>query len=196
SNLAEEKLSKEAHEALIKRRRRNAQSAARLRERRKNREQELTTSCSQLEDQIAELEEELKVEKQRAMSDLKRTQNEQNDQDEQSEQVDRSAKRQKISNSNSRIAANPKPGVRYAVDNIDMSDANDGNDDDNDDFPFACKGIRPLRELDQVRLDDLRKKIETLGKLNQQVCVNLGMLRQEIQRISEAIILQKDRQRH
>ncbi|KAJ1876408.1 hypothetical protein LPJ57_004506, partial [Coemansia sp. RSA 486] len=57
------------------------------------------------------------------------------------------------------------------------------------------KRSRPLRELDQVRLDDLKSKIETLGKLNQQVCVNLGVLRQEIQRISQAIISQKDRRR-
>ncbi|KAI8326312.1 hypothetical protein GQ54DRAFT_307549 [Martensiomyces pterosporus] len=181
----------EAHEALIKRRKRNAQSAARLRERRKNREQELSTSCTKLEGQIARLEDELKEEKQRAVSDRKRsmptTQSTANPDSSMSAQEDQQKGR---------------GAKRLRADDVgdDDGDAaqgsdNSGSDKEEEESALLRKSCRPLRELDQVRLDDLRTKIETLGKLNQQVCVNLGMLRQEIQRISEAIISQKDKQR-
>ncbi|KAJ1937305.1 hypothetical protein GGF37_005262, partial [Kickxella alabastrina] len=60
----------DADEALLRRRKRNAQSAARLRERRKTREQELSASCSKLETQISRLQVELEDEKRRAMLEL------------------------------------------------------------------------------------------------------------------------------
>ncbi|KAJ2441402.1 hypothetical protein GGF42_007304, partial [Coemansia sp. RSA 2424] len=133
------------------------------------REFELTSSCTKLESQIARLEDELTDEKRRAKLDFKS-----------------STKRQWL-------AAQTDGEGDFAMGNAE-------EEDDREDGMVLQqrspkKKSRPLRELDQVRLDDLRGKIETLGKLNQKVCVNLGLLRQEIQRISNAIISQKsDRQ--
>ncbi|KAJ1948573.1 hypothetical protein EC988_005121 [Linderina pennispora] len=157
---------REAHEALMKRRKRNAQSAARLRERRKNREQELFSSCQRLESQILQLEEELADEKQRAIKDIRRR------------EPDPAA-------IEDNLQAGGIPETRQEKTNKRQR---------TDDGEAGGKRTRPMRELDQVRLDDLRSKIATLGKLNQQVCVNLGVLRQEIRRISQTIITQKDGQ--
>ncbi|KAJ2777336.1 hypothetical protein GGI15_004539 [Coemansia interrupta] len=151
----------DADDALLKRRKRNAQSAARLRERRRTREQELTTSCTNLETQIHRLQEELQDEKRRAKSD-------------------KSGRASAAEGAEPVAAAAEGKGVKRGF-----------TDSEGDAVMGERKRTRPLRELDQVRLDDLKGKIETLGKLNQQVCVNLGVLRQEIQRISQAIISQK-----
>ncbi|KAJ2111094.1 hypothetical protein IW146_005621 [Coemansia sp. RSA 922] len=177
-------------DALIKRRKRNALSAARLRERRKNREHELTSSCVKLETQIARLQDELTEEKQRAKLDY--TSNK-------TPAVDAEAIAADTATSSS-ASGNRKGTKRQwpAAQTDGEGDFNMGNVGDEDAaerLRNPKKKSRPLRELDQVRLDDLKCKIETLGKLNQQVCVNLGVLRQEIQRISNAIISQKnDRQ--
>ncbi|KAJ2790233.1 hypothetical protein GGI18_001927 [Coemansia linderi] len=188
-------LDKGEDDALTKRRKRNALSAARLRERRKNREFELTNSCTSLESQIARLQEELDEEKQRAKLDYI------------------SKKKPATGSSEGDVAAavpvdsgsSTVSGLRSGTKrqwtaaqtdgegDFTMGNAEDGGGAELTGNPK--KKSRPLRELDQVRLDDLRAKIETLGQLNQQVCVNLGVLRQEIQRISNAIISQKsDRQ--
>ncbi|PIA15147.1 hypothetical protein COEREDRAFT_93376 [Coemansia reversa NRRL 1564] len=173
-------------EALLKRRKRNAQSAARLRERRKNREQELTGSCTKLESKISRLESELNEEKRRAIAEMRGGKS--------------SARFPQESHDPGLLVSTNKHGELYAV-GIKRSHPEDmdvegelhiGNRSTNDvSMEGSSKKVRPLRELDQVRLDDLKMKIENLGALNQQVCVNLGVLRQEIQRIAEAIVSQK-----
>ncbi|KAJ2725541.1 hypothetical protein GGI07_001169 [Coemansia sp. Benny D115] len=156
----DDNLAGDEDDALLKRRKRNAQSAARLRERRKTREQELTSSCTKLESQITRLQDELGDEKRRARMDLKR-----------------GAKRAWSTNMDGEGDAVMAESSTAAA------------------ATASKRRSRPLRELDQVRLDDLKGKIETLGKLNQQVCVNLGVLRQEIQRISRAVVSQSERRR-
>ncbi|KAJ2489151.1 hypothetical protein IWW37_004240 [Coemansia sp. RSA 2050] len=183
-------------DALTKRRKRNALSAARLRERRKNREFELTNSCTKLETQIARLQEELDEEKQRAKLDYTSRKNPatagaEGDVAAAAASVDTGSLSVSGLRSGTKrqwVAARTDGEGGFTMDNAE---------DDGGAEPAGNpkKRSRPLRELDQVRLDDLRVKIETLGQLNQQVCVNLGMLRQEIRRISNAIISQKsDRQ--
>ncbi|KAJ2819192.1 hypothetical protein IWW50_005546, partial [Coemansia erecta] len=178
---------KDADEALIKRRKRNAQSAARLRERRKTRENELSNSCSKLEMQISRLEEDLSEEKQRALAELKGSQD-------RSELSSRGPETEAGSDCPGRSTDSAVAGMKRQRSTLmDCGSDIAMNECDDDANPRAegAKRIRPLRELDQVRLGDLKSKIETLGKLNQQVCVNLGVLRKEIERISEAIILQR-----
>ncbi|KAJ2872106.1 hypothetical protein FB639_004387 [Coemansia asiatica] len=165
----------DADEALLKRRKRNAQSAARLRERRKTREQELTASCASLESQIQRLQEELHDEKKRAKN-------------EKSGKTGVVEERVEMRRSDSRGAKRTLSATTDGEGDSVMVEAAASREG-------SKKRSRPIRELDQVRLDDLKGKIETLGKLNQQVCVNLGVLRQEIQRISQAIISQKDHRR-
>ncbi|KAJ1997892.1 hypothetical protein GGI04_005234 [Coemansia thaxteri] len=189
-------------EALLKRRKRNAQSAARLRERRKTREHELTSSCTKLESQIARLEGELSDEKHRAMLDLQSNKSlaaisnivevgssadvagapieEPNSAGPQSQ----GTKRQWML-----VAPNTDREGDYTMGSPEGETAMNESAAERPRNPR--KKSKPLRELDQDRLDDLRSKIETLGKLNQQVCVNLGMLRQEIKRISNAITLKR-----
>ncbi|KAJ2613431.1 hypothetical protein H4S08_002203 [Coemansia sp. RSA 1365] len=173
-------------EALLKRRKRNAQSAARLRERRKNREQELTGSCTKLESKISRLESELNEEKRRAIAEMRGEKS--------------SARFPQESHDPGLLVSTNKHGELYAVgikrshpEDMDVEGETHIGSRSTNDVPMegSSKKVRPLRELDQVRLDDLKMKIENLGALNQQVCVNLGVLRQEIQRIAEAIVSQK-----
>ncbi|KAJ2576332.1 hypothetical protein GGH95_003657 [Coemansia sp. RSA 1836] len=184
-------------EALIKRRKRNAQSAARLRERRKTREFELTSSCTKLESQIARLEDELTDEKRRAKLDFKSSKSTASDAAASTEAVIATPTESTLSSVSGRRRGTKRQWLAAQTDGEgDFAMGNAEEEDDREDGMALQqrspkKKSRPLRELDQVRLDDLRSKIETLGKLNQKVCVNLGLLRQEIQRISNAIISQK-----
>ncbi|KAJ2630484.1 hypothetical protein H4R22_002632 [Coemansia sp. RSA 1290] len=149
----------EVDEAVLKRRKRNAQSAARLRERRKTRENELNKSCDQLETQITRLEKELAEEKRRATLEFKKEGirlREARESDEASDSACVGSKRQR------------------STADAAMEDA-------------EPKRTRPLRELDQVRLSELKAKIATVGKLNQNICVSLGMLRKEIERLADNI---------
>ncbi|KAJ2683233.1 hypothetical protein GGH99_004437 [Coemansia sp. RSA 1285] len=219
----------EVDDALLKRRKRNAQSAARLRERRKNREQELTQSCTVLMTQISQLETELDEEKRRAMVDLRTNRvaasvstaiAPQPSHEMQTDGADDSisnvggreermvlgsaaaAATASMSKRSTTVLAGTKRQLAGAGDCASAGDlvvaqaevdwaasASTGALVEEDGGPR--KRSRPLRELDRARLCDLKTKIETLGKLNQQVCVNLGVLRQEIHRISQAIIQQK-----
>ncbi|KAJ2083899.1 hypothetical protein H4R24_000429 [Coemansia sp. RSA 988] len=175
-------------EALLKRRKRNAQSAARLRERRKNREHELTGSCTKLESKISRLESELNEEKRRAIAELRGGKSSMH-----FPQDSRAIGVEVTTNEHGELFAS---GIkRPHPEEMDIeNDLQIGNrSTDNVSKEGSSKKVRPLRELDQVRLDDLKLKIENLGTLNQQVCVNLGVLRQEIQRIAEAILSQKKR---
>lgn len=173
-------------EALAKRRKRNAESAARLRERRKTREQDLSASCTKLQSQIVRLEVELTEEKARARSDI----------------VDKSKGKGKDAEGAFNQSENRPHSQDVAVARgaKRLHEAEPMDTDDDSIIPLAdtltsskkqkTTTRRPLRELDQMRLDDLRGKIEKLSKLNQKVYINLGTLRQEIQRISNAIISQ------
>ncbi|KAJ2502093.1 hypothetical protein GGH96_001371 [Coemansia sp. RSA 1972] len=175
---------KDADDALMKRRKRNAQSAARLRERRKNRETELSNSCSKLEMQISRLENELQDEMHRARVEHKGGL----DQAELSSRGDNTETGEGAGKSTESAAVGAKrQRLEEGEDDVDMDKR------DTELWASGSKRIRPLRELDQVRLTDLKNKVGTLGKLNQQVCVNLGHLRQEIQRISEAFFSRNDR---
>ncbi|KAJ1853053.1 hypothetical protein LPJ76_005048 [Coemansia sp. RSA 638] len=177
---------KDADDALMKRRKRNAQSAARLRERRKNRETELSSSCNKLEMQISRLENELQDEKHRARVDRKGGL----DRSELSSRGDNAETGDGAGRSTDSAAVGAKrQRLADGGDDVDM------DEQDTELWASGSKRIRPLRELDQVRLTDLKNKVGTLGKLNQQVCVNLGVLRQEIQRISEAFFSQNGRSR-
>ncbi|KAJ2145690.1 hypothetical protein IW145_002852 [Coemansia sp. RSA 521] len=177
---------KDADDALMKRRKRNAQSAARLRERRKNRESELSSSCSKLEMQISRLENELQDEKHRAFVER----NGGHERPELSSRGDNTEAGEGAGKSTESAAVGAKrQRLIEGGDDVDMDER------DTELWAGGSKRIRPLRELDQVRLTDLKNKVGTLGKLNQQVCVNLGHLRQEIQRISEAFFSRNDRLR-
>ncbi|KAJ2899568.1 hypothetical protein IWW38_000918 [Coemansia aciculifera] len=191
-------------EALIKRRKRNAQSAARLRERRKTREFELTSSCTKLESQIARLEDELTDEKRRAKLDFKA-----NNAAGGGGAVDGAPSTEAVPDTAVSLDADGRRrGTKrqwlagqtdregdFTMGDVEERDAEEGREGGSGGMEAqkspTRKRSRPMRELDQVRLDDLRGKIDMLGKLNQKVCVNLGLLRQEIQRISNAIISQK-----
>ncbi|KAJ2744873.1 hypothetical protein GGI20_002602 [Coemansia sp. BCRC 34301] len=193
-------------EALIKRRKRNAQSAARLRERRKTREFELTSSCTKLETQIARLEDELTDEKRRAKLELKSSNSGGTTAGLAEEAAAGDTAAEPAIPTYSSSSSGRRRGMKrqwLAAQTDGEGDVPMGNADEGEDSATVStvqlkspkRRSRPLRELDQVRLDDLRGKIETLGKLNQKVCVNLGLLRQEIQRISNAIVSQKSDRR-
>ncbi|KAJ2548037.1 hypothetical protein EV175_004986, partial [Coemansia sp. RSA 1933] len=191
----------EVDDALMKRRKRNAQSAARLRERRKNREQELAQSCTVLMTQISQLETELEEEKRRAMVDMRNN-------SEASVSTTTGTATPLVATDhrsgsllNAAVAGSSSKGLnkrQLAVTNDDDV-AMQGGDPDGGSTANAStaedggprKRSRPLRELDRARLGDLKIKIESLGKLNQHVCVNLGILRQEILRISQAVVTQQ-----
>ncbi|KAJ2160935.1 hypothetical protein GGF46_001855 [Coemansia sp. RSA 552] len=194
----EQDLEKDVDEALLKRRKRNAESAARLRERRKNREQDLTASCDKLEQQIAHLESELTGEKRRALTGLSSSAGashaallSRSEAEPSTLPAGRSAaapdrsetgarhKRQRPQDPDSEGDMAMGGGTASASGGASVVAAVTQSE--------QPKRLRPLRELDQVRLEDLKTKIDTLGKLNQTVCLNLGKLRQEIKRISETI---------
>ncbi|KAJ2060121.1 hypothetical protein GGI17_003979 [Coemansia sp. S146] len=178
-------------DALIKRRKRNALSAARLRERRKNREHELTSSCTKLETQIARLQDELTEEKQRAKLEYNANKTPATGATGDAEAMAADTATSSSASGNRKGTKRQWPAAQTDGEG-DFNMSNADEEDGSERLRNPKKKSRPLRELDQVRLDDLKCKIETLGKLNQQVCVNLGMLRQEIQRISNAIVSQKN----
>ncbi|KAJ2677937.1 hypothetical protein GGI25_002726 [Coemansia spiralis] len=183
----------DADEALMKRRKRNAQSAARLRERRKNREQELTHSCKVLESQISQLENELDDEKRRAMTNLRSNSNSNPSSTTLNGSVSSDTKHSSIKSVKSwtkRQLTSQSDGL----DDVTMGELEGSTENTStNEESGPRKRSRPLRELDQVRLNELKSKVATLGMLNQKVCINLGVLRQEIQRISQAVILLRDK---
>ncbi|KAJ1720851.1 hypothetical protein LPJ61_006112 [Coemansia biformis] len=173
-------------ETTLKRRKRNAESAARLRERRKLREADLQDACAKLESQIAELKRELVHEKHRAKESLKGIKAPETS----AAEPAGDANIEQVTTSMGDVV------VVGAKRRRNPQDSSNGDASSSAYDPEAAGGFdqpkaRPLRELDMVRMSDLRSKIETLGELNQNVCVNLGVLRQEIQRLVNAVIAKK-----
>ncbi|KAJ2708531.1 hypothetical protein H4R19_004698 [Coemansia spiralis] len=155
----------------ILRRKRNAQSASRLRERRKQREADLEEAVAKLEAKIAELKKELAYEKQRAKERLRP-----------GEMPDLSAAEpsdaESTAKSMSGAVAVGNKRLRGLCESPSASNASCRR-------AVALPETCPLRELDIVRFSELRTCIGALSELNQKIWVSVGSLRQGIQRISQ-----------
>ncbi|KAJ2853272.1 hypothetical protein GGI22_004932 [Coemansia erecta] len=154
-------------------------------------------SCTVLMAQISQLETELDVEKRRAMVDM-RNHSEVSISTTTGTATPLVTTDSGISLLSADVAASSYAGTKRHLVSVNDNDdvAMQGGDGSTANASAVEDGgprkrSRPLRELDRARLSDLKIKIDSLGKLNQHVCVNLGILRQEILRISQAVVGQQ-----